>query len=135
MSDLGHNHSVGDIRASQSVGVLTARCPHIAGAEHLDRGTDQRLSRPSYLDSTLLIRAITYHVSRGTRQLHGRDTVISAHQCRTCAADCATRAQGSAVSLRRAAILRAMSTRWAKLAELTEQYEAAKRQEGDQTPH
>jgi len=59
--------------------------------------------------------------------------VISAHQCRTCAADCAARAQGSGISLRRAAILNAMSKCWAKLAELTEKYEAAKRQEGD--PH
>jgi hypothetical protein len=55
--------------------------------------------------------------------------VITAHQCRTCAADCAARAQGSGVSLRRAAILDAMSKCWAKLADLTEQYETAQRQE------
>jgi hypothetical protein len=51
--------------------------------------------------------------------------------CRTCAAVCAARAQGFAVSLRRVAILRAMCKCWAKLAELKEQYDAAKREEGD----
>jgi hypothetical protein len=61
--------------------------------------------------------------------------VIGAHQCRTCASDCAARAQGRAVSLRRAAILKAMSRRWAELADLTEQYEDAKREEGDAGPH
>jgi hypothetical protein len=61
--------------------------------------------------------------------------VINAHQCRTCAADCAARAQGSGVSLRRAAILNAMSKCWAKLAGLTEEYENAKRQEGGANSH
>ena len=61
--------------------------------------------------------------------------MISAHQCRTCAADCAARAKGCGVSLRRAAILVAMSKCWAKLAELTEEYEAAKREEGDASRH
>ena len=61
--------------------------------------------------------------------------MISAHQCRTCAADCAARAEGCGVSLRRAAILVAMSKCWAKLAELTEEYEAAKRHEDDVELH
>jgi hypothetical protein len=57
--------------------------------------------------------------------------VIRAHQCRTCAADCAARAQGYGVSVKRAAILLAMSECWTKLADLTEQYEATKREQGD----
>jgi hypothetical protein len=57
--------------------------------------------------------------------------VISAHQCRTCASDCAARAQGYGISLRRAVILSAMSECWTKLADLVEQYEATKREEGD----
>jgi hypothetical protein len=61
--------------------------------------------------------------------------VISAHQCCTCAADCAARAQGCGVSVKRAEILLAMSECWAKLADLTEQYDAAKRDENDASPH
>ena len=82
-----------------------------------------------------LIREITYHRSRGLNRAIWGNAVISAHQCRTCAADCASRAQGGGVSVKRAMILREMSKCWAKLAELTEQYEAAKRQEGDASPH
>jgi hypothetical protein len=61
--------------------------------------------------------------------------VINTHQCRTCAADCAARAQGCGVSLKRAEILLAMSECWTKLADLTEEYENAKRDEGDASPH
>lgn len=61
--------------------------------------------------------------------------MIDAHQCRTCAADCAARSQGCGVSLRRAAILLAMSKHWTELADLTDQYEDAKLREGDAGSH
>jgi hypothetical protein len=56
--------------------------------------------------------------------------VITAHQCRTCAADCAARAKGAYVSLPRATILLEMSKRWSELADLTDQYEAIVRRDG-----
>jgi hypothetical protein len=81
------------------------------------------------------IREITYHRNRGLSRAIWGNAVISAHQCRTCAADCAARSQGCGVSVKRAAILLAMSECWTKLADLTEQYEAAKFEEGDPSPH
>ena len=61
--------------------------------------------------------------------------MIDAHQCLTCAADCAARAQGCGVSLKGATILLAMSECWSILADLTEKYEDAKREEGDARLH
>ena len=61
--------------------------------------------------------------------MRGRDAVITAHQCRVCASDCAARAKGAYVSLPRATILLEMSKRWSDLADLTEQYEAIVRRE------
>ena len=62
--------------------------------------------------------------------------MISAHQCRTCASDCAARAKGICVSLSRATLLLEMSKRWTELADLTEQYEAiVRREEGDPGCH
>lgn len=60
--------------------------------------------------------------------------MITANQCRVCSSDCAARAHGCGVSQKRAAILLAMSECWTKLADLTEQYEAAKREE-DASPY
>jgi len=82
-----------------------------------------------------LIREITYHRKRELSGAIWGHAVISTHQCRTCAADCAARSQGCGVSVKRAAILLAMSECWTKLADLTEQYEAAKFEEGDADPH
>jgi hypothetical protein len=62
--------------------------------------------------------------------------VISAHQCRTCASDCAARAHGYAVSRKHATILLEMSELWTELAELADRYEAiVSREEGSASRH
>jgi hypothetical protein len=75
------------------------------------------------------------NAATGPRQIHRGNAMISAHQCRTCASDCAARSQGSGVSLQRAAILLAMSKRWTELADLTEQYETIVRREESAGSH
>jgi len=56
--------------------------------------------------------------------------MISAQQCRVCAADCAAREKGAGVSIQRAAILLTMSRTWTALANQTDQYDAIVKEEG-----
>lgn len=95
--------------------------------------TEAKTRAPSAIQpsSEPLIGEITYHHRLLAKADTRRDAVISANQCRECSSDCAARARGCGVSPKRAALLAAMSECWNRLAELTQEYEDVRREEGD----